>query len=77
MRCPRCGQLGPDYTASVCLVPLMLDVSVGDLAGSAACMEWAMGVAGGLGGYSRKMELGPGEPAAGPWRVEAVDVFAR
>jgi hypothetical protein len=23
------------------------------------------------------MELGPGEPAAGPWRVEPVDVFAR
>jgi hypothetical protein len=23
------------------------------------------------------MELGPGEPAAGPWRVELVDVFAR
>ena len=23
------------------------------------------------------MELGPGEPAAGPWRVESVDVFAR
>jgi hypothetical protein len=23
------------------------------------------------------MELGPGEPAAGPWRVETVDVFAR
>src|SRR5688572_24293471 len=23
------------------------------------------------------MRLGPGEPAAGPWRVESVDVFAR
>ncbi|WP_249997662.1 uridine kinase [Actinoplanes sp. M2I2] len=23
------------------------------------------------------MELGPGEPAAGPWRVEPIDVFAR
>ena len=28
-------------------------------------------------GYGLGMLLGPGEPVAGPWRVERLDVFAR
>jgi hypothetical protein len=35
------------------------------------------GIAWCSGGYGRWVELGPGEPAAGPWRVEPLAVFAR